>query len=47
MQKLTQIAAALIIGSTLSASVLAAGNTFVTVNGTAVSQNMADVFINE
>ena len=47
MQKLTQIAAALIIGTTLSASVLAAGNTFVTVNGTAVSQNMADVFINE
>ena len=47
MQKLTQIAAALIVGTTLSASVLAAGNTFVTVNGVAVPQSMADVFVNE
>ena len=47
MQKMTKTAAALIVGATLSVSALAAGNTFVTVNGAAVSQNMADVFINE
>ena len=46
MQKLSQIATALIVGTTLSASVLAA-SPFVTVNGNAVSQNMADIFINE
>ncbi len=47
MQKFTQHAAALFAGTLLSVSVLAAGNAFVTVNGTAVPQSMADAFIAE
>ncbi len=47
MQKFTKHATALLVGTMMSASVLAAGNTFVTVNGAAVSQNLADVFIAE
>ena len=47
MQKFTKHATALLVGTMMSASVLAAGNTFVTVNGAAVSQNLADVFISE
>ena len=47
MHKLTQIAAALIIGATMSASTLAADKPFVKVNGSAVSQNLADAFIAE
>ena len=45
MQKFTKHASALLIGTMMSASLMAAGNTFVTVNGTAVSQNLADIFI--
>ncbi len=47
MQKFTKHATALLIGTMMSASLMAAGNTFVTVNGTAVSQNLADIFIAE
>lgn len=47
MQKLSKLAAAVLTGSMISASALAAGNAFVTVNGVAVSQNMANVFIAE
>ena len=47
MQKLSKLAAALIVGAMMSASALAAGNAFVTVNGVAVSQNLANVFIAE
>ena len=47
MHNLSKLATALLIGTMLSASALAAGNAFVTVNGVAVSQNMANVFIAE
>lgn len=47
MQKFPKHATALLVGTMMSASVLAAGNTFVTVNGSAVSQNLADIFIAE
>ena len=47
MQKFTKLATALLVGTMMSASALAAGNTFVTVNGAAVSQSLADVFIAE
>ena len=47
MHKLSQLATALLTGTMLSASALAAGNAFVTVNGVAISQNMANVFIAE
>ena len=47
MQKLSKLAAALLFGAMISASALAAGNAFVTVNGVAVSQNLANVFIAE
>jgi peptidyl-prolyl cis-trans isomerase C len=47
MQKLSKLAAALIFGAMMSASALAAGNAFVTVNGVAVSQNLANIFIAE
>jgi len=47
MHNPSKLAAALLIGTMLSASALAAGNAFVTVNGVAVSQNMANVFIAE
>ena len=43
----SKLAAALLIGTMLSASALAAGNAFVTVNGVAVSQNTANIFIAE
>lgn len=47
MHNPSKLAAALLIGATLSASALAAGNAFVTVNGVAVSQNTANIFIAE
>ena len=47
MQKFTQHAAALLVGTLFSATVLAAGNAFVTVNGAAVPQSVADAFIAE
>ncbi|MBS1229502.1 MAG: PpiC-type peptidyl-prolyl cis-trans isomerase [Proteobacteria bacterium] len=47
MHNPSKLAAALLIGTMLSASALAAGNAFVTVNGVAVSQTMANVFIAE
>ena len=47
MQKFTKLATALLVGTMMSATALAAGNTFVTVNGAAVSQSLADVFIAE
>jgi peptidyl-prolyl cis-trans isomerase C len=47
MQNLSKLAAALLVGAMMSASALAAGNAFVTVNGVAVSQNLANVFIAE
>jgi peptidyl-prolyl cis-trans isomerase C len=47
MQNLSKLAATLLIGALMSASALAAGNAFVTVNGVAVSQNLANVFIAE
>ena len=47
MHKLSKLAAALIAGSMMSASAMAAGNAFVTVNGVAVSQNLANVVMNE
>ena len=43
----SKLAAALLIGATLSVSALAAGNAFVTVNGVAISQNTANIFIAE
>ena len=47
MLKFSKLAAALLTGAMMSASVMAAGSTFVTVNGVAVSQTMADVFMAE
>lgn len=47
MSKLSQLATALIVGALMSASASAAGNAFVTVNGVAISQNLANVFIAE
>ena len=46
MSKLSQLATALIVGALMSASASAAG-AFVTVNGVAISQNLANVFIAE
>lgn len=43
----SKLAAALLIGVMTSSSALAAGNAFVTVNGVAVSQNLANVFMAE
>lgn len=43
----SKLAATLFVGTMLSASAMAAGNAFVTVNGVAVSQNLANVFIAE
>ncbi len=45
MHKLPTSATALLAATMLSASALAAGNAFVTVNGVAVSQNTANIFI--
>ena len=47
MQKLSKLAAVLLFGAMTTVSAQAAGNAFVTVNGVAVSQNMANVFIAE
>lgn len=47
MQKLSKLATALLLGTMMSASALAAGNAFVTVNGVAVSQTLANVFMAE
>ena len=47
MQKISKLAAALLVGAMMSASALAAGKAFVTVNGSAVSQNLADTFLAE
>lgn len=47
MQKITQIAAALAIGASISISAVAADKTFVKVNGASISQNIADAFIAE
>ena len=45
MQKLSKLAASLLIGAMMSATAMAAGATFVTVNGVAVPQSLADAFI--
>ncbi|WP_301102746.1 peptidylprolyl isomerase [Propionivibrio sp.] len=49
MQNLSKLVATLLIGAMMSASAsaLAAGNAFVTVNGVAVSQNLANIFMAE
>ena len=47
MHKLSKLAALLIIGTLMSATASAAGSTFVTVNGVAISQSLADAFIAE
>lgn len=47
MHNLSKLAAALFVGASLSATAIAAGNTFVTVNGTAISQTTANAFIAE
>ena len=47
MQKFSKFATALLIGTIMSATAMAAGSAFVTVNGVAVSQNIANVFIAE
>ena len=47
MQNISKLAAALLISALMSAPALAAGKAFVTVNGTAVSQNVADAFMAE
>ena len=47
MHKHSKLATALIVGALMSATAMAAGNAFVTVNGVAVSQSMADVFMAE
>ena len=45
MHKLSKLATTIVVGTLLSASAMAAGNAFVTVNGVAISQNLANVFI--
>lgn len=47
MHKLSRLAAALLIGTVMSATAMAAGSTFVTVNGVAIPQSLADAFIAE
>jgi peptidyl-prolyl cis-trans isomerase C len=47
MQKLSKLATTLLVGAVMSATATAAGNAFVTVNGVAVSQNLANVFMAE
>ncbi len=47
MHKHSKLATALIVGALMSVTAMAAGNAFVTVNGVAVSQSMADVFMAE
>ena len=45
MQKLSKLAAALLVGAMMSATAMAAETTFVTVNGVAVPQSLAGAFI--
>ena len=47
MLKLSKLATSLLFGTMMSLSVMAAGKPFVTVNGVAISQNLADVFMAE
>ena len=47
MHKFTQIAGALLIGASMSLSATAADKVFAKVNGTSISQNLADAFISE
>ena len=47
MHNPSKLAAALLIGTMISASALAAGNAFVTVNGVAITQNLANVYLAE
>lgn len=47
MQNLSKLAAALLIGAMMTTSAMAAGSTFVTVNGVAIPQSLADIFIAE
>ena len=47
MHRLSRLAAALLIGTVMSATAMAAGSTFVTVNGVAIPQSLADAFIAE
>ncbi len=47
MLKLTKLSAALIAGALIAAPALAADKAFVTVNGQAIPQHVADAFINE
>ena len=47
MHKLTQIAAALAVGVSLSLTAVAADKTLVKVNGVAIPQSMADIFMAE
>jgi peptidyl-prolyl cis-trans isomerase C len=47
MQNFSKLAAALLLGAMLSTSAMAAGSTFVTVNGVAIPQTLADIFIAE
>lgn len=47
MHTLSKLAGALLIGTMMSASAVAASNAFVTVNGVAVSQHLANVLIAE
>jgi peptidyl-prolyl cis-trans isomerase C len=47
MHTLSKLAAALLVGTLISAPALAAGKAFVTVNGVPVSQSFADIFIAE
>ena len=47
MQKLSKLATALLVGAIMSATAMAAGNAFVTVNGVAIPQSIANVFIAE
>ncbi len=47
MHKNTTLAAALLVGVLITAPAMAAGKAFVTVNGVAIPQNLADTFIAE
>src|SRR5512145_692424 len=47
MQKLSKLATVLIVGALMSATALAAGKAVVKVNGVAVSQELAEVFVAE
>lgn len=47
MQKLSKLAAALLVGTVMSTAAIAAGSTIATVNGVAIPQSLADAFIAE